>query len=105
MRKHIYMLALTFFVPVMFFCIFLILDLFYVSWLSNPPVFAASSQSSSYFNLFFYICRYTEPAGRHLPYFITLPSLPCPLQLAINEKVKMWEEGEGGEKVKEEDSM
>lgn len=34
-----------------------------------------------------------EPAGRHLPYFITLPSLPSLLQLAINEKLKMWEEG------------
>lgn len=84
---------MTFFVPVIIFYIFLILDLLYVSWPSNPLVSAPLSPSSSYFN--FSICRYTgcEPARRHLPYFITLPSLPSPLQPAINEKLKLWEEG------------
>lgn len=85
-KKTVLTPAMTFFVPVIFFYIFPILDLFYVSWQSNPLVSAPLSPSSSYFN--FSICRYTgcEPAPRHLPYFITLPSLPSPLQLAINEK-------------------
>ena len=88
--------------PIIFFSFFLILDLFYVSWPSNPPVSAPLSPSSSYFN--FSICWYTgcEPARRHLPYFITQPSLPSPLQLAINEKLKMWEGGsKGGSKGEE----
>lgn len=97
-RKHIY------FVDFLCSCIvllpfFLIIYPSCFSWSSNPLVPAPFSPSSFQFFLGADI-QGSDPAGRHLPCFITLPSLPSPLQLAI---MKNWRCGKrGGGKVKEE---